>query len=265
VTRLQQDAQGVKVEVQTQSESYELEAQYLVGCDGGHSVARKQLGVAFPGIEPTVVGRMGDVKLTAGALELLKQRVPELGGRDFGVARTNTGNFAIVPLGSDIYRVAAIEWDQGAIDRDAPMDLSELQAAIRRVINLDLPMHDPTWLSRPTDSSRLVEKYRDDRVFLAGDAAHVHWAYGGKGMQTGLQDAGNLGWKLAAQIHGWAPPDLLDTYHSERHPVRQRLMTFTPGPGGPGSPRRACHSAARAGRPALTAGTNISHDRRRNY
>src|SRR5215471_3556198 len=227
VTKLHQGSQGVKVEVQTQSESFELEAQYLVGCDGGHSVVRKQLGVEFPGLEPAVVGRMGDVKLTAGALELLKQRVPELGGREFGVARTDTGNFAIVPLGSGIYRVAAIEWDQGAIDRDAPMDLSELQAAIRRVIDLDLPMHDPAWLSRATDSSRLVEKYRDGRVFLAGDAAHVHWAYGGKGMQTGLQDAGNLGWKLAAQIHGWAPPDLLDTYHSERHPVAQRLMTFT--------------------------------------
>jgi 2-polyprenyl-6-methoxyphenol hydroxylase-like FAD-dependent oxidoreductase len=226
VTKLHQDVQAVKVEVQTQSESLELEAQYLVGCDGAHSVVRKHLDVAFPGLEPTVVGRMGDVKLTAGALELLKQRVPELGGRDFGVARTNTGNFAIVPLGSDTYRVAAIEWDQDAIERDAP-DLNELQAAIRRVINLDLPMHDPTWLSRATDSSRLVEKYRDGRVFLAGDAAHVHWAYGGKGMQTGLQDGGNLGWKLAAQIHGWAPPDLLDTYHSERHPVGKRLMTFT--------------------------------------
>jgi hypothetical protein len=83
------------------------------------------------------------------------------------------------------------------------------------------------WLSRPTDSSRLVERYREGRVFLAGDAAHVHWAYGGKGMQTGLQDAGNLGWKLAAHIHGWAPRDLLDTYHAERYPVGQRLMTFT--------------------------------------
>jgi hypothetical protein len=107
------------------------------------------------------------------------------------------------------------------------MALDELQAAIRRVINLDLPMHDPVWLSRPTDSSRLVEHYRVGRVFLAGDAAHVHWAYGGKGLQTGLQDAHNLGWKLAAQLHGWAPPDLLDSYHIERHPIGQRLMALT--------------------------------------
>ena len=222
-----QNAQGVTVEVRTQSGNYELAAQYLIGCDGAHSVVRQQLGVAFPGLDPTIIGRMGDVKLAAGALELLKQNVPELGGREFGIARTKTGNFAIVPLASNVYRVAAIEWDQNAIDRDAPMDLSELQAAIRRVINLDLPMHDPIWLSRATDSSRLVERYRQGRVFLAGDAAHVHWAYGGKGLQTGIQDAGNLGWKLAAQIHGWAPAGLLDTYHAERHPLGQRLMTLT--------------------------------------
>lgn len=107
---------------------------------------RKQLGVAFPG----------------------------LGGREFGIARTKTGNFAIVPMGSGVYRLAAIECDQPAIDHDVPMTLDELQAAIRRVIGLDLPMHEPVWLSRPTDSSRLVERYRDGRVFLAGDAAHVH-------------------------------------------------------------------------------------------
>jgi 2-polyprenyl-6-methoxyphenol hydroxylase-like FAD-dependent oxidoreductase len=227
VAGVHQDAQGVKVDVRTRSETYQLAAQYLAGCDGAHSVVRKQLGIAFPGLDPTIIGRMGDVKFAAGALEQLKQSVPELGGREFGVARTATGNFAVVPLGSGIYRVAAIEWDQGTIDRDAPMDLSELGAAIRRVINVDLQMHDPAWLSRATDSSRLVERYRDGRVFLAGDAAHVHWAYGGKGLQTGIQDAGNLGWKLAAQIHRWAPSDLLDTYHAERHPVGQRLMTLT--------------------------------------
>jgi hypothetical protein len=161
------------------------------------------------------------------ALELIRQGVPELGGREFGIARTKTGNFAIVPMGMNVYRLAAIEWDQPSIDHNAPMALEELQAAIRRVIDLDLPMRDPIWLSRATDSSRLAERYRDGRVFLAGDAAHVHWAYGGKGLQTGIQDAGNLGWKVAAQIHGWASPDLLDTYHAERHPLGQRLMTFS--------------------------------------
>lgn len=193
VIGLHQDAQSIRVDVRTDSGSYEIAAQYLVGCDGGHSVVRKGLGVASPGLDPTVIGRMGDVKLAPGSLERLKQNVPELGGREFGIARTNTGNFAIVPIGSDVYRLAAIEWDQSTADRDAPMTLEELGSAIRRVINLDLPMHDPSWLTRATDSSRLVEKYRDGRVFLAGDAAHVHWAYGGKGLQTGIQDAGNLG------------------------------------------------------------------------
>jgi 2-polyprenyl-6-methoxyphenol hydroxylase-like FAD-dependent oxidoreductase len=224
---LQQETERVKAEVRTESGNYEITARYLVGCDGGHSLVRKQSGVAFPGLDPTVVGRFGDVKLEPTALELLKKSVPELGGREFGLARTKTGNFAIVPLGADVYRLAAIEWDQGSVDHDAPMPLSELEAAIRRVINADVPMRDPVWLSRTTDSSRLAERYRDGRVFLAGDAAHIHWAYGGKGLQTGLQDAGNLGWKLAAQIHGWAPNDLLDSYHTERHPVGQRLMTFT--------------------------------------
>lgn len=224
---LQQDEHGVFVEVSTASGNYGLTTLYLAGCDGGHSEVRKQLGIAFPGLPPTIVGRMGDVKLAADSLDLLKQGVPELGGREFGVARTKSGNFAIVPLGSGIYRLAAIEWDQSAIDREMPIDLDELRAAIERVIDIDVPMHDPTWLSRATDSSRLVERYRVGRVFLAGDAAHVHWAYGGKGLQTGIQDAGNLGWKLAAQIHGWARRDLLDTYHAERHPIGQRLMTLT--------------------------------------
>jgi hypothetical protein len=170
---------------------------------------------------------MGDVRLAADTLGRLKQGVPELGGREFGVARTKAGNFAIVSLGSGIYRLAAIEWDQSAIERAMPMDLDELRTAIRRVIDIDIPMHDPIWLSRATDSSRLAERYRVGRVFLAGDAAHVHWAYGGKGLQTGIQDAGNLGWKLAAQIHGGAPPGLLDTYHTERHPIGRRLMTLT--------------------------------------
>jgi 2-polyprenyl-6-methoxyphenol hydroxylase-like FAD-dependent oxidoreductase len=115
--------------VQTRSGNYKLATQYLAGCDGRHSIVRKQLGVALPGVHPTVIGRMGDVRLAPEALLLLKQSVNELGGREFGVARTQTGNFAIVPLGSGIHRVAAIEWDQPAIDHNAPMELSELQAA----------------------------------------------------------------------------------------------------------------------------------------
>jgi 2-polyprenyl-6-methoxyphenol hydroxylase-like FAD-dependent oxidoreductase len=169
---LHQNEQEVGSQVRTASGDYELPARFLVGCDGGHSTVRKQLGVAFPGIEPTVVGRLGDVRLDAERLELLKQ-VPDLGGREFGIARTNTGNFAIVPLGGGIYRVAAIEWEQPSFDHAASMTLEELQAAIRRVTGIDLPMRDLVWLSRATDSSRLVNRYRLGRVLLAGDGAHV--------------------------------------------------------------------------------------------
>lgn len=223
-----QDEDGITVSVRTDSRDCEMKAQYLAGCDGGHSVVRKEMGVAFPGVEPTVVGYMGDVKLDPSALHLLRQNGPELvGGRDFGVARTKTGNFAIVPLGANIYRIAAVEWDRDAANHETEMTLGHLRAAITRVTGIDLPIQEAVWLTRPTDSSRLADRYRIGRVFLAGDAAHVHWGYGGKGLQTGIQDAGNLGWKLAAQVRGSAPPSLLDTYHSERHPIGQRLLTLS--------------------------------------
>jgi 2-polyprenyl-6-methoxyphenol hydroxylase-like FAD-dependent oxidoreductase len=143
VVDLHQDRDGVLVEVRSASRQFGLTAQFLAGCDGGHSDVRKQLGAAFPGLTPTIVGRMGDVKLAPGSLELLKQGVPGLGGREFGVTRTDTGNLAIVPLGSEIYRLAAIEWDQNDIEREAPMGLDELRAAVRRVIDIDVAMHDP--------------------------------------------------------------------------------------------------------------------------
>lgn len=130
-------------------------------------------------------------------------------------------------LGGGIHRVAAVEWDLAPADVEVEMSLDELQAAVRRVTGIELPMSEPAWLTRPTDRSRLADRYRDGRILLAGDAAHIHWAYGGMGLQTGLQDASNLGWKLAAEVHGWAPPGLLDTYHSERHPVGQRLLMAT--------------------------------------
>jgi 2-polyprenyl-6-methoxyphenol hydroxylase-like FAD-dependent oxidoreductase len=227
VIEASQDDEGVNLQFRGSDGVYETRASYLVGCDGGHSVVRKSAGVAFPGTEPTLIGRMGDVRVPPAGLDKLRREIPELGGKDFGIVRTKTGNFAIVPLGNGVHRVAAIEWDQAPLDRAQPMPLDELQSAIQRVTGIDLPMSDPTWLSRPTDNSRLADQYRRGRILLAGDAAHVHWAYGGMGLQTGLQDAGNLGWKLAAQVQGWAPKTLLDTYHSERHPVGQRLLMST--------------------------------------
>jgi 2-polyprenyl-6-methoxyphenol hydroxylase-like FAD-dependent oxidoreductase len=217
----------VRVGIAGPNGAYEERCRYLVGCDGGHSAVRKLAGIGFPGLGPTVVARFADVTVGAEAGPLLKRAVPELHERGFGIARTANGNFAIAPIGSGITRVAAIEWDQPEVDRDVPMTLDELQQALQRVIGTELPMSEPRWMTRATDTSRQAERYREGRVLLAGDAAHVHFAYGGMGLQTGIQDAGNLGWKLAAQIHGWAPSDLLDTYDTERQPVGKRVLMAT--------------------------------------
>ena len=227
ITDLHQEEGHVRVGGTGPTGAYEERSRYLVGCDGGHSAVRKLAGIGFPGLGPTIVARFADVVVGPEAFPLLKNAVPELYERDFGIARTKNGNFAIVPIGPEITRVAAIEWDQPEVDRNAPMTLDELQQALRRVIGTELPMSEPQWMTRATDTSRQAERYRDGRVFLAGDAAHVHFAYGGMGLQTGVQDAGNLGWKLAAQIHGWAPSGLLDTYDSERQPVGKRVLMAT--------------------------------------
>ena len=118
------------------------------------------------------------------------------------------------------------ELEGAVVDPDAPMTLEELQQAVRRVLGADLPLSDPRWLTRNVNNSRLAERYRQGRVFLAGDAAHVFSA-GGSALNTGMLDATNLGWKLAATLRGWAPPGLLDSYHHERHPAGARVLMHT--------------------------------------
>jgi 2-polyprenyl-6-methoxyphenol hydroxylase-like FAD-dependent oxidoreductase len=218
---------AVTVDVRTADRVYQVRARYVVGCDGARSLVRHAAGIEFPGTDPTAIGRLGDFRLGSSVFEQLHHAVPELGGRNAGVVRTRSGNFAIVPMDGGLHRVAAIEWGQPQIDHDVPVTLEELQGAVCRVIGADLPLTEPHWMSRTTDMARQAQRYRDGRLFVAGDAAHIHFAYGGMGLQTGLQDASNLGWKLAAAIRGWAPPDLLDTYHLERHQVGERLMMST--------------------------------------
>jgi 2-polyprenyl-6-methoxyphenol hydroxylase-like FAD-dependent oxidoreductase len=227
VTDVHQDAGLVRVEILGPNGAYEERSRYLVGCDGAHSVVRKRAGIGFPGSGPNVVARFADVTLGAEASPLLKRSVPELHQRDFGIARTAHGNFAIVQFAPGITRVAVVEWDQPEIEHDVPMTLEELQQGLRRVIGTELPMTEPRWMTRASDNSRQAERYRDRGVLLAGDAAHVHFAYGGMGLQTGVQDAGNLGWKLAAEIRGGAPSGLLDTYDAERQPVGKRVLMAT--------------------------------------
>jgi 2-polyprenyl-6-methoxyphenol hydroxylase-like FAD-dependent oxidoreductase len=211
LTALTQDADGVTIQLTGPDGTGTLSAKYLVGCDGGASPVRRQAGIDFPGLPPTSLLRLGDVTLEAGVTpaDLPDLRVP------------------VIPLGGGYFRVITVEPYDAAVDRDAPMTLAELNASIRRVNGRDLPISGTRWVSRFTDSSRQAAQYRTGRVLVAGDAAHIHLPAGGPGLNTGLQDAVNLGWKLAAQVHGWAPPGLLDSYHRERHAEGERVLLHT--------------------------------------
>jgi 2-polyprenyl-6-methoxyphenol hydroxylase-like FAD-dependent oxidoreductase len=211
VTALDQDADGVSLRVTGPDGERQLRAGYVVGCDGGGSVVRKHAGIGFPGIPPTFLLRLGDVTLADG---LTPQDIPGL-------------KVPLVPLGGGYYRVVVTEPYPDGLDRDAPMPLDELRASIRRVNGTDVPVSGARWLSRFTDSSRLADTYRAGRVLLAGDAAHIHLPAGGPGLNTGLLDAFNLGWKLAAQVRGWAPPGLLDSYGTERRAEGERVLLHT--------------------------------------
>jgi len=211
LTAVHQDPGGVDVQVTGPHGGGRLRARYLVGCDGGASTVRQQAGIDFPGLAPASLLRLGDVTLEGNLTpaDLPDVRVP------------------LVPLGSGVYRVITTEPYPAGLDRAAPMTLDELRASIRRLNGGDLPISEARWLSRFTDSSRQAARYRAGRVLLAGDAAHIHLPAGGPGLNTGLLDAVNLGWKLAREIQGWAPPGLLDSYHTERHAEGERVLLHT--------------------------------------
>jgi 2-polyprenyl-6-methoxyphenol hydroxylase-like FAD-dependent oxidoreductase len=215
---LSQDQDAVTVEVRGPQGTYRLRTRYLVGCDGAHSLVRKQAGIGFPGTAPTQLHWLGEVTLAEADLGRLPQRIE----------RTAAGLFTVVPLGEGLHRIVVSEWTGPPehADRDIPPTIEELRAAVGRVTGIDLQMRQPRWLSRFTDAARQADRYRAGRVLLAGDAAHIQLPAGGPGMSTALQDVLNLGWKLAAQVKGWAPPGLLDTYHAERHPAGQRMLSF---------------------------------------
>jgi 2-polyprenyl-6-methoxyphenol hydroxylase-like FAD-dependent oxidoreductase len=219
VTGFTQDDTGVDVEL---SDGQSLRAEYLVGCDGGRSVVRKAAGIEFPGWDPTTSNLLAEVEM-AEKPPLGIHRTA-LGVHSFGRVEYEIRDREIVYKDVGPVRVMVPEHDVGRTTEPTLRDLSE---ALIAVCGTDYGIHSPTWISRFTDMTRQAAVYRDRRVLLAGDAAHVHSPVGGQGLNTGVQDAVNLGWKLAQVVHQTAPESLLDTYHAERHPVAARVLRNT--------------------------------------
>ena len=212
---LSQEDDGVTIRVHDSraARDVSLRARWLVGCDGGRSTVRKLAGIGFPGTAASRWALLGDVELDD----------PTALG--FGVHDTERGSVFVIPRPG---YVRVIVSDPSPPDeRDRPVTLEELASAVGRVLGRDVGLRNPRWLTRFGNAARIAERYRAKRVFLAGDAAHVHPPAGAQGLNVGLQDAFNLGWKLAAVVQGWASPRLLDSYHAERHPAGERVLMHT--------------------------------------
>ncbi|MEV0234077.1 FAD-dependent oxidoreductase [Nonomuraea sp. NPDC050786] len=213
VTGLDQDGDGVDVHVRTlDGDARTVRASYVVGADGRHSAVREAAGIDFPGHAVAQSVMLADVKLTERPERLLS------------VNGVREGFVFIAPFGDGWYRVIGRNHDNGDLPDDVPVDFEELKWLTRKCYGTDFGMHDPRWMSRFHSEERQAVHYRMGRVFVVGDAAHVHAPAGGQGMNTGLQDAANLSWKLVAAVRGWARPGLLDTYESERHPVGRTVL-----------------------------------------
>ena len=234
------DDSPVTLDVRGPDGDYRLHARYVVGCDGAHSLVRKQAGIGFPGVTSAETSRIGRVLLptvrlvpkgwATGAADAAE--VPGVGRVPLmQTTHTPRGVYSLAPLTSldknarpGTFIVFTLE-DEPPGDGDAPMTLDELRESVRRVLGADVPMSDPQSLTRIVGNSRQAERYRAGPVLLAGDAAHVSGA--GGSLNVGLLDAINLGWKLAAQVAGWAPDGLLDSYHAERFLAGQRALVYT--------------------------------------
>jgi 2-polyprenyl-6-methoxyphenol hydroxylase-like FAD-dependent oxidoreductase len=221
---LRQDGDGVTATVAGPGGEHELTAAYLVGCDGAHSAVRKLTGIPFP-------GRAGRYRMAATDITLAGPGVAELPGighfssyvRRSGAA----GPGILAPLGGGAYRFLFGGPEQQELPRDAPVTADEVARALRAAYADRIRLVELRHASRFSDASRQAQRYRDGRVLLAGDAAHIHLPAGGQGINLGVQDAVNLGWKLAASLTGRAPAGLLDSYHTERHPVAARVLANT--------------------------------------
>jgi 2-polyprenyl-6-methoxyphenol hydroxylase-like FAD-dependent oxidoreductase len=219
VTGFAQDDIGVDVEV---SGGPSLRAQYLVGCDGGRSLVRKAAGIEFPGWDATTSNLIAEVEVA---------EEPE-----WGMRRDATGSHGFSKVEYEVRDGKVAYGDRGPVrvmlteqhvgSRSEPT-LQDLSEALKAVYGTDYGVHSPTWISRFTDMARQAASYRKGRVLLAGDAAHIHYPVGGQGLNIGVQDAVNLGWKLAQVVKTTSPESLLDTYHAERHPIAARVLRDT--------------------------------------
>jgi flavin-dependent dehydrogenase len=189
-----------------------VDGRWLIGADGGRSTVRRLAGFDFPGTDPQITGHQALVEMSGH--EALR------GGWNV----TGTGVYVHGPMPG---RILTVEFDGPPADRDAPIDAAELQAALRHTSGVDVTVHKVFTATRFTDNARQATTYRKGRVLLAGDAAHVHSPFGGQGLNLGLGDAMNLGWKLAAELQGWAPEGLLDSYTTERHPIGAWVLDWT--------------------------------------
>src|SRR5207247_4797111 len=219
VTGFAQDGTGVDVAL---SDGQSLRAQYLVGCDGGRSLVRKAAGIEFPGWDPTTSSLLAEVEMT---------EEPET-----GIRRTPSGTHAIgkveyeIKGGEVIYQkggTVGVMLTEPHVGNTSEPTLRDLSEGLIAVYGTDYGIHSLTWITRFTDMTRQAAAYRDRRVLLAGDAAHVHSPVGGQGLNTGVQDAVNLAWKLAQVVQQTAPEGLLDTYHADSHPVATRVLRTT--------------------------------------
>ncbi|HXT48234.1 MAG TPA: FAD-dependent monooxygenase, partial [Gemmatimonadaceae bacterium] len=203
------------------SDGQRLTAEYLVGCDGGRSLIRKAAGIDFPGWDPTTSALLAEVEMT---------EEPQL-----GIRRTPSGMHALGKVEYEIEDGEVVYAEGGTVGvmltephiGTSEPTLDDLRAGLIAVYGTDYGIHNVTWITRFTDVTRQAASYRAGRILLAGDAAHVHSPVGGQGLNIGVQDAVNLGWKLAEVVHGTAPESLLDTYQVERHPVAARVLRTT--------------------------------------
>jgi len=211
---LSQDDTGVTAEL---ADGTRLRARFLVGCDGGRSIVRQLLGIAFPGEPAKTEWLLAEAQVTAAPQELDAVAVEvRAAGVRFGPAPHAEGFYGFVVPAAEV-----------AGDRTAPPTLEEFRQRLLTLAGTDFGVHSPRRLARFGDATRQAERYRDGRVLLAGDAAHIHPPLGGQGLNLGIQDAFNLGWKLAAEVGGWGPEDLLDSYQAERHPVAADVLAST--------------------------------------